>query len=233
MDVLVIDVGGSNVKLKASGAQHAQRFKSSPNLTPARLVDEVHRHVADWKYDVISLGLPGTVDQHGLKAEPGNLGDGWVGFDFERAFGVPTRVVNDAVMQALGGYNSGRMLFVGLGTGVGSALVTEHVVVPLEIGSLPHMFGGTIVDHLGREGLARHGEARWQEAIQEITPALLDAFTADYVLLGGGNAKKVHPLPPRTQRGHNDDAFSGGFRLWEETIEPHDRPAPRVWRVVR
>jgi polyphosphate glucokinase len=233
MDVLVVDVGGSNVKLKSSGAQQSRRFRSGPDLTPTRLVEQVLHHSADWHYDVISLGFPGPLERDGPKEDPLNLGNGWVGFDFSRVFDVPVRVVNDAVMQALGGYESGRMLFVGLGTGVGSALVTEHVVVPLEIGSLPHMSGGTIVDHLGRAGRDKNGHAAWQQALTDITPVLRDAFTADYVLLGGGNAKNVDPLPPQTRRGHNDDAFVGGFRLWEEVVEPHDRQPPRVWRVVR
>jgi polyphosphate glucokinase len=143
------------------------------------------------------------------------------------------RVVNDAVMQALGAYDSGRMLFLGLGTGVGSALITEHVLIPLELGSLPHMRGGTLVEHLGRAARKRDGAAAWQGAVAEITPVLRQAFSADYVVLGGGNARKVDPLPPLTRRGSNEDAITGGFRLWEEVVEPHDRQAERVWRVVR
>jgi len=233
MDVLVVDIGVSNVKMKSSGCADVRRFTSGPDLTPSSLVSQVREHTADWHYEAISVGFPGPIDGHGPAAEPGNLGCGWVGFDFARAFGKPARVVNDAVMQALGGYDSGRMLFLGLGTGVGSALVTEHVVVPLEIGSLPHTFGGTIAEHLGNGARRRAGEAAWQSAVAEIIPVLRDAFTADYVLLGGGNAKKVDPLPDRTRRGDNHDAFIGGFRLWEEIVEPHDRQPPPVWRVVR
>jgi len=233
MDVLVIDIGGTRVKMRTSTSAETRRFKSGPHLEPAEFVHKVQRTVAEWTYDVIAIGYPGTVDRNAPAAEPGNLADGWVGFDFEQALGRPVRVVNDAVMQALGGYQSGRMLFLGLGTGVGSALVTEHVVVPLELGSLSYGNGCTIADRLGRAALARDGKDAWQQAVEDITPVLRHALLADYVLLGGGNAKAVDRLPPHTRRGHNDDAFLGGFRLWEEPIEPHDRrPAP-VWRVVR
>jgi polyphosphate glucokinase len=233
MDVLTIDVGGTHVKLKASTGSEARRFRSGPQLTPEDFVEQVQREAAGWRYEVIAIGFPGAVENNVPAAEPGNLGEGWVGFDFERALGKRVRVVNDAVMQALGGYQSGRMLFLGLGTGVGSALITEHVVVPLELGSLPHLAGGTIAERLGRHGLARDGRDAWQQAVEHITPVLRDAFVADYVLLGGGNAKELDPLPPDSRRGTNDDAFTGGFRLWEEVVEPHDRQPPPVWRVVR
>jgi polyphosphate glucokinase len=221
------------VKLKASGAHEARRFRSSPDLTPDRLVHQVRDLTRDWSYDAIALGYPGTVDEHGPTGEPGNLGGGWVGFDFRQAFGVDVRVVNDAVMQALGAYDGGRMLFLGLGTGLGSALITEHVVIPLELGCLPHVQGGTIFERLGREGLEKRGKAAWQEAVHAITPILREALAADYVVLGGGNAKEVDPLPAETRRGVNEDAFQGGFRLWDELVEPHDRKPPPVWRVVR
>ena len=233
MDVLVIDVGGSNVKLKASSAAESRRFRSGPELTPEMLVQQVNELSHDWRYDAVSLGYPGAVDSNGPTAEPGNLGTGWVGFDFARAFGTPVRVINDAVMQALGGYNGGRMLFLGLGTGLGSALITEHVVVPLELGCLSAGNGETLGQRLGREGRARNGNGDWQRAVGEATSMLREAFAADYVVLGGGNAKHVEPLPPFTRRGGNDDAFAGGFRLWEEVVEPHDRRPPPVWRVVR
>ena len=233
VEVLVIDVGGTRVKLRASGADETRRFRSGTSLTPDLLVDQVTAMTRDWAYDVIALGYPGVADAKGPAAEPGNLGGGWVGFDFEKAFARPVRIVNDAVMQALGAYESGRMLFVGLGTGVGSALITEHVLVPLELGCLPHVRGRTIADHLGRAARKTHGHSAWQAAVVEITPVLRAAFAADYVVLGGGNARRVDPLPPHTRRGGNHDAILGGFRLWEETVEPHDRQPARVWRVVR
>ncbi len=231
--MLVIDVGGSQVKMLATGAPEERRFHSGPGLTPDTLVQRVRELTLDWHHDAISLGYPGAVDAEGAAAEPGNLGGGWVGFDFARAFGKPVRVVNDAVMQALGGYDGGRMLFLGLGTGLGSALITEHVVVPLELGCLAHREGGKLGERLGRHGLATIGKPAWQRAVAETTSMLREAFAADYVVLGGGNAKHVDPLPPGTRRGGNGDAFKGGFRLWEETVEPHDRRPPPVWRVVR
>jgi polyphosphate glucokinase len=233
MEVLVIDVGGSGVKLTTSNVEEKRRFKSQDDLSPRSLVEQVQGATADWSYDAIALGYPGLVLNNTPAAEPGNLGEGWIGFDFQRAFDRPTRVVNDAVMQALGAYDGGRMLFLGLGTGVGSALVTEHVLVPLELGCLPHVTGATIAQQLGRSGLERHGHAAWQRAVFDLVAMLREAFLADYVVLGGGNARKVDPLPPRSRRGGNHDAFTGGFRLWEETVLPHDGAAAPVWRIVR
>jgi polyphosphate glucokinase len=233
MEVLVIDVGGTRVKLRASAADDTRRFLSGTALTPDVLVDTVTELTHDWTYDVIALGYPGAVDETGPVAEPGNLAPGWVGFDFATRFARPVRIVNDAVMQALGAYQSGRMLFLGLGTGVGSTLISEHVVIPLELGSLPHMRGGTVVSHLGRAARKATGDAAWQAAVADIIPVLRAAFSADYVVLGGGNARKVDPLPADTRLGGNRDAIEGGFRLWEEVVEPHDRQSARVWRVVR
>ena len=232
MDVLVIDVGGSQVKLCATNKE-ARRFASGAGLTAAALVQEVRAQTRDWSYDVIALGVPAVVGRRGPDNEPGNLGSGWIGFDFEQAFGKPVRLVNDAVMQALGAYDGGRMLFVGLGTGVGSALVTEHVIVPLELGSLPLENGPTIADRLGREGLSRNGFQAWMADVHQAVRMLQMAFIVDYLVLGGGNAERVDPLPAGTRRGGNDDAFTGGFRLWEEMVEPHDREPHQVWRVVR
>lgn len=232
MNVLVIDVGGSQVKMTVTGARESRRFKSGASLTPDRLVERVTSAAGDWRYDAVSLGYPGAVNATGPTAEPGNLGKGWVGFDFERAFGTPVRIVNDAVMQALGGYEGGRMLFLGLGTGVGSSLITEHVVVPLELGCLS--FGGdTVAGRLGRQALEKNGTKRWLCDVAKATAMLREAFAADYVLLGGGNARKVKPMPEGARLGGNTHAFEGGFRLWEEMVEPHDRRPPSVWRVVR
>jgi polyphosphate glucokinase len=233
MDVLVIDVGGSHVKLSVSGQSCRRRFKSGPVLTPQAMVDRVHARVRDWQYDVISLGIPAVVGAGGPGTEPGNLAPGWVGFDFERAFNRPVRMVNDAVMQALGAYEGGRMLFLGLGTGLGSALVTEHVIVPLELGTLPFRNGETIAERVGRKALKDNGKATWLRDVHRVAKVLRDAFVADYLVLGGGNAKLVDKLPKRTRRGGNADAFKGGFRLWEEMVEPHSRQPHRVWRVVR
>jgi polyphosphate glucokinase len=233
MDVLVIDVGGSQVKLCATTTEE-RRFPSGPGLTATALVEETQAQTRDWSYDVISLGVPALIGREGADNEPGNLGNGWIGFDFEQAFGKPVRLVNDAVMQALGAYeDGGRMLFLGFGTGVGSALVTEHVIVPLELGNLLLENGRTIADRLGREGLAVNGFRAWMADVHEVVRMLRTVFMPDYIVLGGGNAERIDPLPPGTRRGGNDDAFRGGFRLWEEIVEPHDREPHRVWRVVR
>jgi polyphosphate glucokinase len=232
MDVLVIDIGGSHVKFSVK-KEDSRRFVSGDRLSPAMLVQQVRHHTHDWTYDVISLGFPGVVGPDGPKAEPGNLGDGWIGFDFGEAFGKPVRVVNDAVLQALGAYDGGRMLFLGLGTGLGSTLVTEHVVIPLELGNLPFRDGDTMAERLGRQGLEDHGHAVWTADVQTACSVLQSAFAADYLVLGGGNVEKVESLPAGVRRGGNDDAFAGGFRLWEEMIEPHDREPHRAWRVVR
>jgi polyphosphate glucokinase len=233
MRVLVVDVGGSNIKLGATGADEHRRLTSGRHLTPQGLVNRVTAAVRDWRYDVISLGVPGAVGHHGPQKDPGNLAEGWVGFDFNAAFGKPVRVVNDAVMQALGAYDGGRMLFLGLGTGLGSALVTDHVVIPLELGDLRIDSGEGLGDRLGRRGLEASGLEVWRREVSETTETLANAFRADYVVLGGGNARKVGRLPQRVRRGGNHDALTGGFRLWEETVEPHDRKPPPVWRVVQ
>jgi polyphosphate glucokinase len=233
MDVLVLDVGGTRVKLRTSGSDETRRFRSGPSMTPGIFLEKVTKHTRGWHYDVVALGYPGFVDERGPAAEPGNLAPGWVGFDFAKALDRPVRVVNDAVMQALGAYEAGRMLFLGLGTGVGSALITEHVLIPLELGSLAHARGGTLFDQLGRAGRKRNGHDAWQEAVVEVLPMLREAMLADYIVLGGGNGGKVNPLPPHTRRGSNEDAIQGGFRLWEEVVEPHDQKSAHVWRVVR
>jgi polyphosphate glucokinase len=234
VNILVIDVGGSHVKLLATGQREPRRFDSGPHLTPEQLVEHVHALTADWQFDAVSLGYPGSVGHTEPEEEPGNLGDGWVGFDFEAAFGKPVRVVNDAAMQALGGYDGGRMLFLGLGTGLGSALVTDRVVVPLELGRLRYgSEPGNLADRLGKRGLKRLGEGEWARLVAETAAWLREAFASDYVILGGGNAEKVPTLPEGIRRGGNEDAFTGGFRLWEERVEPHDCPPSTTWRVVR
>jgi hypothetical protein len=232
MKVLVIDVGGTHVKLAAPGQSAKTEFESGPDLTPEKLVAETRRLAGGWSFEVISVGYPGLMYATDPSAEPGNLGRGWVGFDFAKAFGCPVRVVNDAALQALGGYDGGRMLFLGIGTGLGSALIAERVVIPLELGSLRHGSGTTLADRLGKAGLAANGLATWQRDVVEASGMLRDAFAADYVLLGGGNAGLVNPLPAHARRGGNDDAINGGVRLWEDTVEPHDRLPSLAWRIV-
>ncbi len=215
MKILVVDIGGNNVKLLVSGQQAPRKVPSGPALTAARMASSVRKAVAGWKYDAVTIGFPGPVKGGRPAAEPVNLGRGWVRFDYARAFGKPVRVINDAVMQALGSYRGGRMLFLGLGTGLGAALVLEGLVQPLEIAHLPYRSARTYEDFLGKRGLDRMGKKRWRRLVGEIVPRLLHAFQVDEVVLGGGNVKHLKVLPPKTRLGSNVHAFAGGFRLWE------------------
>jgi len=215
MKILVIDVGGTNVKLLASGQRQPRKFPSGPQLTPEQMVEGVLEPTKDWDYDVITMGYPGPVMKNKLVLEPANLGPGWVDFDFEAAFGKPVKIINDAAMQALGSYQSGRMLFIGLGTGMGSALVIDGLVAPLELAHLPYK-KATFEDYVGRRGLERLGKRKWQQAVEDAVARLQAAMVADSVVLGGGNAKKLKRLPPGAKLGDNINAFRGGFRLWED-----------------
>jgi polyphosphate glucokinase len=214
--ILVVDVGGNNVKLLASGQKAARKVPSGPSFTPARMAASVRKATADWKYDAVTIGFPGPVMDGHPTAEPVNLGRGWVRFDYARAFGKPVRVVNDAAMQALGSYRGGRMLFLGLGTGLGAALVIEGLVQPLEIAHLSYRSGKTYEDFLGKGGLERMGKKRWRGLVAEIVPRLRTAFQVDEVVLGGGNVKLLRVLPPDARPGSNANAFDGGFRLWSD-----------------
>lgn len=233
MTVLVIDIGGSHVKLLVSDAEEPRRFDSHPNLTPQELVERVRALTSDWAFDAISIGYPGAVGAEGPRLEPGNLGAGWVNFTFADAFGVPVRVINDAVMQAIGAYDGGRMLFLGLGTGLGSALITDHVAVYMDLGNLPWPNGRSLGERVGREGLEESGDDDWQRAVTYAVETLRHAFVADYVVLGGGNAKRLAELPQDARLGGNQDAFRGGFRVWEEPVEPLDRAPGSAWRILR
>jgi polyphosphate glucokinase len=213
--ILVVDVGGNNVKVLLSGQKAPRKVPSGPTLTAARMAAAVKKAVAGWKYDAVTIGFPGPVKDGRPAAEPVNLGRGWVRFDYARAFGKPVRVINDAVMQALGSYRGGRMLFLGLGTGLGAALVLEGLVQPLEIAHLPYRSGKTYEDFLGKRGLDRMGKKGWRRLVGEIVPRLHHAFQVDEVVLGGGNVKQLKALPPETRLGANVNAFTGGFRLWE------------------
>jgi predicted NBD/HSP70 family sugar kinase len=225
--ILVIDIGGSNVKLMISRAGK-RKFKSGPQLTPRAMVAQIEPLVSDWKFDAISMGFPSPVRDGQILSEPKHLGNGWVGFDFAKAFGKPVRIINDASMQALGSYRGGRMLFLGLGTGLGSALVWTNYVLPLELGDLPYRNGSIIEDYLGKPGLARLGEKTWRRDVEHALVQLKKALIADYVVLGGGNAKKFDELPEGIERGNNRNAFLGGTRLWQ--IDPHTR-RPK-WQIL-
>jgi hypothetical protein len=212
--ILVVDVGGSNVKLMIS-RRDKRKFKSGLNLTPRAMVAEMKPFVTDWKFAAISMGCPAPVRDGRILSEPKHLGKGWVGFDFQKAFGKPVRIINDAAMQALGSYHGGRMLFLGLGTGLGSALVWDNYVLPLELGDLPYRNGSIIEDDLGKPGLARLGEKTWRRDVEHALVQLKKSLIADYIVLGGGNAKKLDVLPKGVERGHNRNAFLGGTRLWQ------------------
>jgi hypothetical protein len=225
--VLVIDVGGNHVKLMLS-RQRKRKFKSDRRMTPKRMVAGIKQSVDGWKFDVVSIGFPSPVKNGRIASEPKNLGQGWVGFDFRKAFGKPVRVVNDAAMQALGSYRSGRMLFLGLGTGLGSTLIWENNVLPLELGDLPYRDHRVIEDFLGRAGMDELGEKQWRREVMRAVSQLKKSMVADYVVLGGGNVKKLDELPEGVERGYNRNAFLGGTRLW------HTNPRTKIpkWRIM-
>jgi hypothetical protein len=212
--ILVIDIGGSNVKLMISRAKKL-KFTSGPRLTPREMVAQMKPLVSEWKFAAISLGFPAPVRDGRIVSEPKHLGKGWVGFNFEKALAKPVRIINDAAMQALGSYHGGRMLFLGLGTGLGSALVWDNYALPLELGDLPYCNGSIIEDYLGKPGLARFGEKTWRRDVEHALVQLKKSLIADYIVLGGGNAKKLDELPESVERGHNRNAFLGGTRLWQ------------------
>jgi hypothetical protein len=212
--ILVVDVGGSNIKLLVNGETESRKIPSGPEMTALQMVESVKEATKDWKYEAVSLGYPGVVGSTGPVSEPGNLGPGWVGFDFAAAFERPIRIVNDATLQALGSYDGGRMLFLGLGTGLGSTLVSQSALIPLELGALPHPGGGTYGEVLGRRGLKRAGKKRWRRFVIQTVESFLSAFQVDHVVLGGGNSKFLQLVPPGARIAHNQTAFRGGFRLW-------------------
>jgi polyphosphate glucokinase len=214
--VLVIDVGGSHVKVRVSNRRDVRQFESGPQMTAGRMVAGVHKLVGDWKYDVVSIGYPGIVIHGKIVTEPYNLGRGWVGFDFRRAFGRPTRVINDAAMQAIGSYQGGRMLFLGLGTGLGSAMIVDGIVESMELAHMHYKKGRTYEDDVGDRGRRRLGSKKWGRVVKKVVETLQTALEADYVVLGGGNARKLKKMPKGARLGNNDFAFLGGFRMWRK-----------------
>ncbi len=224
MRILTIDVGGTNVKVLASGQREAtpRRFPSGRGLTPAKMTSQVKDLAEDWQYDVVSIGYPGPVQRGRPTADPRNLGKGWVRFNFAGAFRCPVKIINDAAMQALGSYKGGLMLYMGLGTGFGTAVVVGGIVVPLELAHLPYR-NGTYESYLGARALKRLGKKKWQRQVERAVASLISAIHPDDVVLGGGNVKKMKALPPGCRAGHNAFAFLGGFRLWEEATLPHKR----------
>jgi polyphosphate glucokinase len=225
MKVLAIDIGGTNVKFLATGQTEARRFPSGPKLTPRKMVGEVKKLTGDWKYDVVSIGYPGRVVGDRPITEPRNLARGWVGFDFAKAFGRPVKVINDAAMQALGSYNGGTLLFLGLGTGLGSAMIIRGHIVPMELGALSFR-KGTVEETLGVRGMKKLGKKKWGKALELLVGRFRTALLLDDIVIGGGNAKKLKAVPRACRLGSNAKAFVGGFRMWEPA-KSRTPPSPK------
>lgn len=225
MKVLAVDIGGTNVKILASGQTEPRKFPSGPTLTPRRMVAAVKKLAGDWEYDVVSIGYPGRVVDDRAATEPRNLARGWVGFDFAKAFGCPVKAINDAAMQALGSYNGGAMLFLGLGTGLGSALMVRGHIVPMELGALS-WGNGSIEDYVGRRGLQKLGKKKWRKVVEQLVARFVSALLLDDTVIGGGNAKKLKEAPPGCRLGSNANAFIGGYRMWEPATARHTAHAP-------
>jgi polyphosphate glucokinase len=223
--VLVVDVGGTHLKVLASGHRVPREIPSGPAMTARQMVAAVKRATREWHYDVVSIGYPGVVIHGRVVAEPHNLGRGWVGFDFRRAFGRPVRIANDAAMQALGSYRGSRMLFLGLGTGLGSAMIIDGVLEPMELAHLPYEKGRTYEDYVGVRGLRRLGKKKWRRHVADVVQRLRAALEADDVVIGGGNAKHLKPLRAGARLGDNANAFIGGFRLWQQPSQRQRRAA--------
>ena len=225
MKVLVVDIGGTNIKMLASGQELPRKFPSGKQMTPLEMVHGVQAATKDWEYEAISIGFPGPVLCEQPMTEPVNLGPGWMGFDFAAAFHMPVKILNDAAMQALGSYNGGKMLFLGLGTGFGATVILDGIVEPLELGRFRYK-KSTLEDYVGKRGLDRLGRKKWQRHVEYIVERLISALKPDDVILGGGNAKKLKGLPPGTRLGDNANAFVGGLRLWEDGVH---RPRAFAW----
>jgi len=214
--ILVIDVGGTNIKVLASGKRTPIKIPSGPRMTPGIMVKAVLEATAGWEYDVVSIGYPGPVSHGRPVREPWNLGRGWVRFDYKKALHRPVRIINDAAMQALGSYAGGSMLFLGLGTGLGSTMIVDKMLIPLELAHLPYVHGKTYEEYLGEAGFRELGKRAWRRHVSRVVALFIDAFRVDYVVLGGGNSKRLDELPPNTRLGTNANAFKGGFRLWRD-----------------
>jgi predicted NBD/HSP70 family sugar kinase len=218
-NILVIDVGGTHIKVLATGQKDSIKIDSGPKMTAKKMVKQVREATRDWNYSAVSIGYPAPVVHGRPLSEPHNLGGGWVGFDFRKAFGHPVKIVNDAAMQALGIYHGGRMLFLGLGTGLGSAMIVDGILEPMEVAHLPYKKGRTYEDYVGLRGLKRLGKKKWRKYVTKISEQLKNALEADYVILGGGNSKLLKEPPEGCRLGDNASAFTGGFRLWDEPAD--------------
>jgi polyphosphate glucokinase len=227
LQILVIDVGGTHVKARLSGNREERKIVSGPTMTAARMVSAVKRMVKDWKYDAVSIGYPGVVIHGRPVHEPYNLGGGWVKFDFGKTFGCPVKMVNDAAMQALGSYKKGRMLFLGFGAGLGSAMIVDGILEPMELAHLPYKNGKTYEDYVGDRALKRLGKKKWRRYVADVVTRLKNALEVEYVVLGGGNSRHLKDLPPGAELGDNRNAFIGGMRLWQDEAKrvPRAKPA--------
>ena len=232
MKVLSIDIGGTHVKILLKGEKEPRKMVSGHDFTPARMVSDVRELSKGWDFDVVSIGFPAPVHNNQPVAEPFNLGPGWVGFDYEKAFGKPVKMINDAAMQALGSYKGGKMLFLGLGTGLGTTVINDHAILPMELGHLPFR-KKTFEDYVGIRGLEKDGKAKWRKHVFETVELLTAAVLPDYVVLGGGNVKKLKTLPPACIAGENSNAFEGGFRMWEGPSDRVSTPDPAVHKAAR
>jgi len=232
MNVLTIDIGGTHVKILLSGEKEPRKMESGAGFTPSQMVEDVRKLAEGWRYDVVSIGFPAPVHNNIPIAEPFNLGTGWVDFNYEKAFGCPVKMINDAAMQALGSYKGGKMLFLGLGTGLGSAVVSDDALLPMELGHLPFK-KKTFEDYVGVYGMEKNGKERWRKHVFETVELLTAALLPDYVVLGGGNAKKLKELPPACIPGDNANAFLGGFRMWEGPSDRRTIPDPDVKKASR
>jgi polyphosphate glucokinase len=216
MKVLVIDIGGTHVKILATGQTAPRKFESGPKMTPKQMVDGVKRLSKGWAYDAVAMGYPGPVLSGRIASDPHNLGPGWVGFDFKAAFGKPVKVINDAAMQALGSYKGGKLLFLGLGTGLGTTLIADGIIEPMELGHLPYK-KATYEDYVSARAFEKRGKKKWRCSVENVVEKLIAALEPDDVVLGGGNVKNLSKLPKGCRAGDNGNAFVGGFRLWDQT----------------
>jgi polyphosphate glucokinase len=229
MNILVVDVGGTHVKILATGETEPRKFISGPTMTPRQMVAGIRKLVGGWKYEGISLGYPGPVLRNRPVADPHNLGPGWIGFNFEKALGCPVKIVNDAAMQALGSYKGGKMLFLGLGTGLGSAMVVDSIVEPMELGHLPYK-KAIFEDYVGERALEKWGKKKWRRNVVDVVDRLIAAVEPDDIVIGGGNVRMLHELPKGCRVGENANAFIGGFRLWENAVPAARAKAVRTKR---
>ncbi|MCE9546656.1 MAG: ROK family protein [Planctomycetia bacterium] len=230
MEVLVIDIGGTSVKLWHTAHEEHRKFESGKQLTPDAMVKETTQLLQDWRWDAVALGLPCRISNGRPIEDPHNLGPGWVGYNFASALGCPVRIMNDAALQALGSYDGGRMLFLGLGTAVGSTFIADHLILSLDLGRVVHG-KSKVHELLGDEGFESLGLKKWQNVVHEVLPSLKSAFLADYVVLGGGSVKKIDDLPDGVRRGHNRTVVEGGRRLWEELPDPAEKDST-AWIII-